>query len=94
MDEPSSGLDAENRERVLELIESLCTQDKSTVLMVTHDIDEAVHVSDRVLVMDADPGTVRAAVTIALPRPRDREHRGVPALAAQVREQLHAVHAF
>src|SRR6185295_14383701 len=40
MDEPSSGLDPDNRERALELIASLCTQEKSTVLMVTHRDDE------------------------------------------------------
>ena len=94
LDEPFSAVDAFTRMKLQDLLLRLAHQHGITVLMVTHDIDEAVHVSDRVLVMAADPGTVRAEVDIALPRPRDREHPGVPALSAQVRQALHAVHAF
>jgi molybdate transport system ATP-binding protein len=48
MDEPTSGLDADNRERALSLVESLCTQHKSTVLMVTHRDDERVFWQERI----------------------------------------------
>jgi sulfonate transport system ATP-binding protein len=94
LDEPFSAVDAFTRMKLQDLLLRLTHQHGITVLMVTHDIDEAVHVSDRVLVMEAEPGSVRADLGVDLPRPRDREHPGVPALAAQVREALHAVHAF
>jgi sulfonate transport system ATP-binding protein len=94
LDEPFSAVDAFTRMKLQDLLLRLAHQHGITVLMVTHDIDEAVHVSDRVLVMEADPGTLRAVVAIDLPRPRDRDHPGVPAFGAQVRQALHAVHAF
>ena len=94
LDEPFSAVDAFMRMKLQDLLLRLAHRHGITVLMVTHDVDEAVHVSDRVLVMEANPGTLRAAVTIDLPRPRDRDHPGVPAFAAQVRQALHAVHAF
>jgi sulfonate transport system ATP-binding protein len=72
----------------------LARDHRITVLMVSHDIDEAVHVSDRVLVMEADPGSVSRELRIDLPRPRDRDHANAPAFAGQVREALQAVHAF
>ena len=94
LDEPFSAVDAFTRMKLQDLLLRLVREHRITVLMVTHDIDEAVHLSDRVLVMGADPGTVREAVPIDLPRPRDRAHPGVPALTAQVRQALHAVHAL
>ena len=94
LDEPFSAVDAFTRMKLQDLLLRLTHHHGITVLMVTHDIDEAVHVSDRVLVMEADPGTVRTELPIGLPRPRDRDHPGVPALTAQVRQALHAVHAF
>jgi molybdate transport system ATP-binding protein len=48
MDEPTTGLDPDNRARVLELVESLCTQQKSTVLFVTHRDDERAFWGDRI----------------------------------------------
>jgi sulfonate transport system ATP-binding protein len=94
LDEPFSAVDSFMRLRLQDLLLRLVHQHGITVVMVTHDIEEAVHVSDRVLVMDSDPGTVRDSLTIEVPRPRDREHPGVPIFAAQVRRALHAVHAF
>jgi sulfonate transport system ATP-binding protein len=94
LDEPFSAVDAFTRMKLQDLLLRLAQQHRITVLMVTHDIDEAVHMSDRVLVMESGPGTVRAALNVALPRPRDRDHPDVPDLHAQVREALHAVHAL
>jgi len=48
MDEPTSGLDTDNRSRALELVESLCAQQKSTVLMVTHRADERAFWQERI----------------------------------------------
>ena len=71
LDEPFSALDAQTRihvgNRFLGILETL----GQTVMVVTHDIDEAIAMADRVLVMTASPGRIAAEFTIDLPRPRD-----------------------
>jgi NitT/TauT family transport system ATP-binding protein len=91
MDEPFGQLDALTRERLnLELLRLQAVHNK-TVLMVTHSINEAVFLADRVLVMSDRPGRIVAHVTIDLPRPRDLSILATPqfgALAAQVRQHI------
>jgi NitT/TauT family transport system ATP-binding protein len=91
MDEPFGQLDALTRERLnLELLR-LQTVHQKTVLMVTHSINEAVFLADRVLVMSDRPGRIIAQVAIDLPRPRDLSILSAPqfsALAAQVRQHI------
>ena len=53
-------------------LESILQQKKTTALMVTHDVDESIYLSDRVIVMSRDHGKILADVKIELPRPRDR----------------------
>jgi NitT/TauT family transport system ATP-binding protein len=78
MDEPFAHLDALNRRMMqLELME-LWEQTRKTVVYVTHSIDEAVLLSDRVVVMSASPGTIKAFVEIDLPRPRTMETMAQP----------------
>jgi NitT/TauT family transport system ATP-binding protein len=70
LDEPFSSLDALSRERMnLDLLRIWRTQ-KVTAVMVTHDLQEAVFLADRVLVMSPRPGTICAEVVVNLPRPR------------------------
>jgi NitT/TauT family transport system ATP-binding protein len=85
MDEPFAHLDALNRRMMqLELLE-LWEQTGKTVVYVTHSIDEAVLLSDRVVVMSASPGTIKAFVDIELPRPRTAEMSARPEYLAASR---------
>jgi NitT/TauT family transport system ATP-binding protein len=70
MDEPFGALDAQTKLQLEDLLLRLCQQHRRTVLFVTHDLAEAVAVSDRVIVMSSRPGRIVADVPIDLPRPR------------------------
>jgi NitT/TauT family transport system ATP-binding protein len=78
MDEPFGALDAITRERMnLELLR-IWMESKKTVLFVTHDINEALFLSDRVIVLSARPSVMVQALDIQLPRPRTLEIRALP----------------
>jgi NitT/TauT family transport system ATP-binding protein len=94
MDEPFGALDAQTRQLMQELLTQIWEAHKLTVLFVTHDIDEAVFLSDRVYLMTARPGRLKEVVSIGLPRPRTFEALGTPEflgykshLLASVREE-------
>ena len=70
MDEPFGALDAQTRELMQELLTRVWEQDRMTVVFITHDVEEAIFLSDRVLLMSARPGRIKEDVTIDLPRPR------------------------
>jgi ABC-type nitrate/sulfonate/bicarbonate transport system ATPase subunit len=71
MDEPLSALDALMNLRVrLELLRIL-EEERHTVLLITHDIEEAIHMADRVMVLSARPTTIKATFEVALPHPRN-----------------------
>jgi NitT/TauT family transport system ATP-binding protein len=70
MDEPFGALDAQTREQMQTLLLKLSAQHRTTVMFVTHDVEEAVFLADRVLVMKPHPGEIVADVKIDLPRPR------------------------
>jgi len=73
MDEPLGALDPHLRHKLQEELEAIWVADRTTVLMVTHDVDEAVFLSDRVLVMSSDHGRIAGDIAISLPRRRDRD---------------------
>jgi NitT/TauT family transport system ATP-binding protein len=82
MDEPFGALDAQTRELMQEEIQSIWLQTRQTVLFITHDLDEAIYLSDRVLVFSAQPGTIKTEITIALDRPRQPDIRKAPQYVA------------
>lgn len=72
MDEPLGAVDFQMRKLLQIQLESILMKRNITTLMVTHDVDEAVYLSDRVIVMGRDHGNILADVSIDLPRPRNR----------------------
>lgn len=71
MDEPFGALDAQTRLLMQELLLQVWEKERSTVLFVTHDVEEAILLSDRVLVMTTLPGRIKAEINIEIPRPRN-----------------------
>lgn len=87
LDEPFGSLDAQTRELMQEDLLDIWFGSRKTVVFITHSIDEAIFLSDRIIVMTARPGRVRADLRVNLPRPR--QHNNVRALPdfARLREQ-------
>lgn len=73
MDEPFGALDAQTRSEMQTLLEAICLQYRPTVVFITHDIDEAVLLGDRVVVMGTRPGRIVEVIDIGFPRPRGIE---------------------
>ena len=72
MDEPFGALDAITRMKLQDDILEICHRTKKTIVFVTHDIEEAIFLSNRVVIMDANPGRVKAIINISLGKNRDR----------------------
>jgi NitT/TauT family transport system ATP-binding protein len=91
MDEPFGALDALTRQLMQELLTSVWEQHRLTVLFVTHDVEEAVYVSDRVLVMTNRPGRIKREVKVDLPRPRSYDMLGSPEFGELYGEVLESI---
>jgi ABC-type nitrate/sulfonate/bicarbonate transport system ATPase subunit len=92
MDEPFGALDAQTREDMQELLQLVQRHSRTTVLFVTHDVDEAIFLSDRILVMTPRPGRVRAELRVDLPQPRTVDDKLSPAFLALKREIVDMLH--
>ncbi|MHA6631474.1 ABC transporter ATP-binding protein [Pseudonocardia sichuanensis] len=83
MDEPFGAIDAQTREYMQEELMRIWAETRKTVVFITHDLDEAVLLADRILVLSRGPGTVRRVVDVDLPRPRwEYDVRAHPTFAA------------
>ena len=88
MDEPLGAVDFQMRQNLQEELESLWLKDRTTVIMVTHDVDEAVYLSDRVIIMSREEGKILEDLSIDLPRPRDRAGEAYAAYRGQLTDLL------
>ena len=86
MDEPFAALDAQTREILQSELLRIWEQHKTTIVFITHSLDEAIYLSDRIAVMTHRPGRIKSVLDIALPRPRPAGIRHAPAFV-QLREQ-------
>src|SRR5215831_1628260 len=91
MDEPFGSLDAQTRAMMQENLLRLWAEFKITVLFVTHDVDEAIFLADRVLIMSAAPGRIIEDMPVPLPRPRSPDVSTDPAFVALKRHCLQAI---
>lgn len=88
MDEPFASLDAQSREEMQMLLLSLWQELAITILFVTHDVNEAVILADKVLVMSKNPGRIREEVRVDLPRPRSRNNSALLHFSRRLYEAL------
>ena len=84
-DEPFAALDAQNRALLQNELVRISRQTRKTMILITHSIEEAIKLSDRIIVMTRRPGTVKANLQVDLPRPRDEEDPAVIALKKELR---------
>ncbi|HLU46006.1 MAG TPA: ABC transporter ATP-binding protein [Natronosporangium sp.] len=89
MDEPFSALDALTREELSVQLQKLHMEQSTTVLFVTHSIDEAILLADRVVVLSSRPGRIKRIIPVDLPRPRTLGRTGQLDEMAQLRAELH-----
>ena len=91
LDEPFGALDNQTRALMQELLLGIWEADRKTVLFVTHDIDEAIFMANRVAVLSARPGRIKATLAIDLPRPRHYTMKTTPEFSrykAEITEQI------
>ena len=88
LDEPFSAVDAFKRMRLQDLLLDVVRRHGVTALLVTHDVDEAVYLADRVVVLDAAPASIRSEVAVTLERPRERTDAALAGLRARLLDKL------
>jgi NitT/TauT family transport system ATP-binding protein len=88
MDEPFASLDAQSREEMQNLLLKLWQELAHTILFVTHDVNEAVILADKVILMSKNPGRIREEIPINLPRPRCRETAAFLQLSRRLHDAL------
>lgn len=91
LDEPFGALDERTRHRLQEELLIIWQQEKKTIVFVTHNIDEAISLGSRILVMRDRPGRIEEEIPVKLPRPRDRRTKNFLELHIKIREILEKI---
>jgi sulfonate transport system ATP-binding protein len=89
LDEPLGALDALTRMHMQIELERLWHLENITMIMVTHDIDEAIYLSDKVVIMSARPGVIKKIIDVPLARPRDRASSDFMQIKAEILKEFH-----
>ena len=89
LDEPLGALDAFTRMKMQDEVLRLWQARRTTMVLVTHDIDEAIYMSDRIMMMTQRPGRIDRTIEVDLDRPRDRSSSNFLRLRSDILEQLH-----
>src|SRR5947207_3311746 len=89
LDEPLGALDAFTRMRMQDEVLRLWRAHRTTMLLVTHDIDEAVYMSDRIVIMTPPPGRIEQIIPIKMDRPRDRSSQDFLRLRSDILQTMH-----
>jgi NitT/TauT family transport system ATP-binding protein len=84
MDEPFGALDAQTRNLMQSELLRIWQEERKTVVFVTHSVDEAIYLADRIVIMSARPGKIKDIIEIALPRPRNRTSTEVNAIRDRI----------
>jgi ABC-type nitrate/sulfonate/bicarbonate transport system ATPase subunit len=94
LDEPMGALDAFTRADLQDKLLELWEKDGTTMVLVTHDVDEAIYLSDRIVIMTPRPGKISEILEVHLPRPRQRGDGEFLALRKEILEKLHLASAL
>ncbi len=89
LDEPMGALDAFTRADLQDKLLELWKSDGTTMILVTHDVDEAIYLSDRIVIMTPRPGKISEILEVRLPRPRDRGSDDFIEIRKNILEKLH-----
>lgn len=93
MDEPFGALDAQTRLRMQQHLIEIWQNIDVTVVFITHDLDEAIYLADRILVLKPNPGEIQALIDVPLPRPRLAEHLQTPEFSVLKDELGELIHS-
>ena len=96
LDEPLGALDALTRMYMHQELERIWAQEEISMIMVTHDVDEAIYLSDKIVIMSSRPGTIKRIIPVDLARPRDRASYDFIKIREEVLREfhLHTEHPF
>ena len=93
LDEPMGALDAFTRADLQDKLLELWKNNETTMILVTHDVDEALYLSDRIVIMTPRPGKISEILEVPLPRPRPRNSHDFAAMRGSILEKLHLASA-
>ncbi|NRP75318.1 Aliphatic sulfonates import ATP-binding protein SsuB [Ensifer psoraleae] len=91
LDEPFGALDAITKTRMQDELQEIWARERITMVLVTHDVEEAVYLGDRVVIMSPRPGRIRDIVPVNLRRPRERISAGLAKIRTRVLESLNSI---